>query len=272
MTFAMYLVRAQLSGLAILSCLALANPALSQNLLQGSASHTDSQDGSGPHTTLNRNEVRHGQAESFAPPAPNAEEVFAPVSFAVPTIAAPPPPPAFPLNAQADGPQDFQGQQGVPTMGEQQQQFAPHALGAQQDQQPQAQATNPADPDSNPDMCLLWDAWHRRVAEAVFIRYTSLANVAFANSPPIGAIAAYTVTRDGRILNVRLNQKSANPMYNGIVMMAIQSLNGNMAILQFPPNSRRMSVEKLGQFTQNYSSQTGFKTIVGDHETIPGRR
>jgi hypothetical protein len=264
-----YIAGAQLGCLSLLSCLVLASPAMAQkNLLQGGVNHTDRQDSGGPGTTLNRNDVR--STDSFAPPTQSAEPVFAPPSFAVPTMTAPlPPSNPFPLNAQSDETPDFQGQQGIPTFGQQPSQSMPHSLGAQQDQQP---AASPADPDSTPEMRLLWDAWHRRVAEAVFVRYSSLANAAFANSPPIGAIAAYSVSRDGRISNVRLNQKSGNPMYNAIVLMAIQSLNGNLAILQFPPNSRRMNMEKLGNFTQNYGQNIGFKTIIGDQETVPGRR
>ncbi len=263
-----YIAGVQLGCLSLLSCLILGNPAGAQTVLRGNASLTDRQESGGPGTSLNRNDVR--STDSFAPPSQSSDPVFAPPSFAVPTMTAPPPPRnPFPLNAQSDETPDFQGQEGVPTAGQQPQQSMPHSLGAQQDQQP---AANPADPDSSPEMRLLWDAWHRRVAEAVFVRYSSLANAAFANSPPIGAIAAYSVSRDGRISNVRLNQKSGNPMYNAIVLMAIQSLNGNLAILQFPPNSRRMNMEKLGNFTQNYGQNIGFKTIIGDQETIPGRR
>lgn len=252
---------------ALVSCVVLASPAFANGYLQGSANYSDSLSGQN-NTTLKRSEVH--PTDSFAPPASNAEPVFAPANFSVPMMDAPPAPPAFPLNAQTDEQPDFQGQQGIPSMG---QQSAPRMLAAQlqQQQQPQ-QMSNPSDPDSTPEMKLLWDAWHRRVAEAVFIRYSSLANAGFANSPPIGAIAAYSVSRDGRISNVRLNQKSPNPLYNACIIMAIQSLNGNMAVLQFPPNSRRMSVEKLGQFTQNYGQQVGFKNVVGDQETIPGRR
>ncbi|MBS1957021.1 MAG: hypothetical protein JST89_22720 [Cyanobacteria bacterium SZAS-4] len=244
-----------------------ASPAFATGYLQGNAHYSDTYSGQNNNTSLKRSEVH--PTDSFASPPSSAEPVFAPANFAVPMMDAPPAPPAFPLSAQADEQPDFQGQQGIPSMG--QQQSAPHMLGAQQQQQPQ-QMSNPNDPDSTPEMKLLWDAWHRRVAEAVFIRYSSLANAGFANSPPIGAIAAYSVSRDGRISNIRLNQKSPNPLYNACVIMAIQSLNGNMQILQFPPNSRRMNVEKLGQFTQNYGQQVGFKNVVGDQETIPGRR
>ncbi len=259
--------------LLLCACVALATPAMAQQRLNGSASYSDSRSDGG-NTSLKRSDVRPSNTspDSFAPQGDNSDAVFAPSNFAVQTMApppSPPPPAVFGLNAQSQGQEDFQGQQGIPSMG--QQQSMPHALSAQQDEQPRAMS-NPNDPDSTPEMKLLWDAWHRRVAEAVFVRYSTMANAGFANSPPIGAIAAYSVSRDGRISNVRLNQKSPNPLYNACVLMAIQSLNGNMAILQFPPNSRRMNVEKVGQFTQNYGQQIGFKTIVGDQETIPGRR
>lgn len=254
-------------------CVAVVSPsAMAQSpMLRSGASYTDTLNGNNSNTSLRRSDIHSSKApaDSFAPPT-DGGEAFAPANFALPTMAPPPSPPAFGLNAQAeDQQQDFQGQQGVPSFA--QQQSAPHSLGAQMDQQPQQMAV-PADPDSTPEMKLLWDAWHRRVAEAVFIRYSSLANAGFANSPPIAAIAAYSVSRDGRISNIHLNQKSPNPLFNACVMMAIQSLNGNMAVLQFPPNSRRMNVEKSGTFTQNYGQQIGFKSTVGDQETIQMRR
>ncbi len=263
-------------NLSLLACsLNLAAPALADGFLQGRANYNDSNVG-GQNKTLNRSDLSPSNA--FGPPSDNkSEPIFSPESFSVPVMTAPPAPPSLPsppsfsLNAQSEDSSNFDGQQGVPTIGQEPQQSSPFPLAAQQAQPPEGMA-NPIDPDSTPDMKLLWDAWHRRVAEAVYIRYSTMANVAFANSPPIGAVAAYSVSRDGRISNVRLNQKSPNMLYNACVVTAIQSLNGNLAILQFPPNSRRLNVEKLGQFTQNYGQPIGFKTIVGDHETIPGRR
>lgn len=271
--FALNLFFPRRATLAMLSTLMLASPGFAQNLLQGNVNHTDTINSGGPsNTSLNRSEMRGSRSVSQpAQSSPALDQAFAPQDFNVQSMA-PPPPPAFNLNAQSQAQNqapEFSGQQGVPMMEQQPTATAPFNLNAQQAMQPPAA---PADPDSTPEMKLQWDAWHHRVAEAIFVRYQSLSNAAFRNSPPIAAIAAYTVTRDGKICNVRLNQKSPNPMYNAVVLMAIQSLNGNNAILQFPENSRRMTVEKQGQFTQNYNQQIGFKNVIGDQETIARHR
>lgn len=80
----------------------------------------------------------------------------------------------------------------------------------------------------------------------------------------------YTVTREGRILNVQLKQKSNNVAFNAMVSMVVNSMAGQMDILTFPAGSRRTSVNKAGMFTQNYGAVQGFKYTTGDREMIPG--
>ena len=70
----------------------------------------------------------------------------------------------------------------------------------------------------------------------------------------MAAVATYTVTSDGRILNARLTQANINPIYNALVLTAINSMNGNLQLLQFPQGSRRTMVDKLGTFMQNSGS------------------
>lgn len=124
------------------------------------------------------------------------------------------------------------------------------------------------DPDSTPEMQLLWDIWHHRVAEAIFVRFNYLAKVAFKCSPALLCKVSYTVTRDGHIQNIQVQERSQSMLFNLIVSQTVKSLDGDAALLQFPPNSRRMIVAKNGTFTQNYGGD-GFKYTTGDKETIP---
>ena len=66
------------------------------------------------------------------------------------------------------------------------------------------------DPDSSPDMQLAWDAWHHRVAEAIYQRFNFLAKLGFKHSPPLLCQVSYVVTREGQINNVQVQQNSPN--------------------------------------------------------------
>jgi len=119
---------------------------------------------------------------------------------------------------------------------------------------PDAQESQPAkqlnDPDSSPETKVAWDEWHKRVADAILQRFSPLANAAFYRSKLLCAVATYTVTRDGRIMNAHLVQENANAVFNAIVLNAINSLNdnSNKEILQFPAGSKKEQVEESQTF------------------------
>jgi hypothetical protein len=139
-------------------------------------------------------------------------------------------------------------------------------------QQPQRQSqVQQNDPDSSPDMQLLWDMWHKRVAEAIYQRFNFLAKLGFKHSPPLLCQVSYVVTRDGHINNVQIQQKSPNILFNMIVSQTVKSLDGDVNLLTFPQGSRRSFVPKVGTFTQNYGND-GFKYTTGDKETINQQR
>lgn len=252
-----------LLGMALVSCL----PVNAQQFLKGTVNATG-QGGEG--TTLTRKDIQK-MGDPFGggsgPPQQGpADQAFDPGNFQVPLGQLPQGPPPLQGNAQNQG--DFQGQfgQAMPA----QEQAPPqqmHNLNANTGGPP-PQQFNPNDPDSSPELQIAWNEWHRRVAAAVYERYSTMANAAFYRSPPMAAAAAYIVTRDGHIANSHLTQKNGNPIYNAIVLTAINSLNGNMAVLAFPQGSRRMTVDKSATFTQNYGPQQGFKYQMGDQETI----
>jgi hypothetical protein len=159
--------------------------------------------------------------------------------------------PTFNLNTQTTGPDRYQ----MP-------------LPTQQVQQPPPPKINPNDPDSgNPELQLAWDMWHKRVAEAIYVRYNFFARAAFQRSQPLLCQVSYVVTRDGHIQALDMKQKSNNVLYNVLVFQAIKSLDGDVNLLQFPPGSRRQFVPKYGTFAQNYGAN-GFKYTTGDQETL----
>ena len=252
----------------------MASPAPAE-LLKGTVNKADQLNPGGSGMTLDRRDINKMGGDPFGgnpPPANGADQFFDPAGgFQVSTLAPPqgPPPIQQPLrgNAQGQGQPDFAGQFGQGMPGQEQVPQQPHNLGAQTGGPP-PQQFNPNDPDSSPELQIAWNEWHRRVAAAVYERYSTLANAAFYRSPPMAAAAAYVVTRDGRIANSHLTQKNGNPIYNAIILTAINSLTGNMAVLQFPQGSRRMTVDKSATFTQNYGPQQGFKYQMGDQETI----
>lgn len=169
--------------------------------------------------------------------------------------AAPPPPPqrTFGLSLEETGLPE-EAQEPPPKMAPQQAKAAP---------------ANPDDPDSTPEMQLLWDAWHRRVAGEIFTRFNMFAKAAFRFSKPLRAVVTYRVTRDGKVENVQLAQSSTNLFFNLLITQVVKSLNGNAALLQFPPGSRRQVVDKSGVFAQNVG-RAGFRHQTGDAERIQG--
>ncbi len=212
---------------------------------------------SGP--SLNRKDVQN-LGDPFSNDAAPPTDVFDAPQGSFDTQQTVPPPP-FNLNASDQG--QYGGQQGYPQADSQQ-----PAMGNQQMLTPMQQGSA-NDPDNSQHMQIQWEMWHRRVAEAIFVRFDGVAQRAFAQSRPIACQAAYTVTRDKQIVNVRLLHKSNNIVFNSMLLMVLKSMNGN-PILDFPPGSRRNSVEKTGTFSRNCGVQ-GFKFTTGDNETINGK-
>ncbi len=124
------------------------------------------------------------------------------------------------------------------------------------------------DPDNTPEMQLAWEIWHKRVAETVFQRWNSVATSMFGNCPPLRAGLTYVVTRDGHVKDLRI-VKSPDLMFNNISIQAIKSLDGDIALLQFPEGSRRMMVSKQAAFSKNAGDPANsMRYTTGDRETI----
>jgi hypothetical protein len=173
-------------------------------------------------------------------------------------------------SAQDEGGGNFNGQNMAPLM---ENSAPPTQMEGNQNAPMHGSAVTPVnnDPDKSQAMMLLWDAWHKRVAETIYTRFNSSAQMFFKHSPPLACQVSYMVARDGRIGNVRVLQPSNNPIYNTMLLTVIKSMAGN-PVLEYPPNSKRQFVEKSGTFTWNYSGGQGFKYFTGDKEQIqPGR-
>jgi hypothetical protein len=259
-----------LSILVLLSTLSIPAPALAQQYLRGTVRQEDYLP-SGKTPSLKRDDIKSGKdAFSSDSTGQPVNEIEPPAgAFEVPTMQTPPPPQQrnFPLQANMTGIPDFDGaqEQAVPDQ--------PPLIIPQQGQPamqpPQGMPPNlkRQDPDSAPELQLAWDLWHKRVAEAVFVRFNAMAQLAFRYSRPLAAYVTYTVTRDGRIVNAQIQQKSPNIAFNTMILLVVNSLSGQRDLLTFPQGSKRMSVEKAGMFTQNYGQQ-GFKYVTGDRETL----
>jgi hypothetical protein len=216
-----------------------------------------------------------GHAEASAEPNENAQNVpldAPPEAFQGASIK---PKPSFGLHADDEGGGNFNGQgmPGVPDRTALLPQDAAPRTFMPIDQDPNLADAVPqtgmvGDPDNTPDMQLAWDIWHHRVAEAIFERFKFFANKAFAANPMLVARVSYVVTRDGRIGNLTFAQKSPNIMFNALIVQCIKSINGDKALLEFPQGSRRMTVDKFGQF--DMAGRGAFRYTVGDREVIPG--
>jgi TonB C terminal len=235
------------------------------DVLKGGVQAEDWRHPSAP--SLNRNDIKTGgDPFSSGNDNSNQEQTLEPPkgAFDIQSEKPPKPPPSLNGNAQQGSEDQFAPQSQTPSEDNSGGGKGPLIGAAQQEQIPAAKSN---DPDDNPDMQLQWDAWHQRVAAAIYQRFSTMAHTAFKFSRPLGAYVSYVVTRDGRIVNVQLQQKSSNIMFNTMLLMVINSLNGQSQLLAFPQGSNRNTVEKGGMFTQNYGMQ-GFKFTTGDRETV----
>jgi hypothetical protein len=114
---------------------------------------------------------------------------------------------------------------------------------------------------------LAWDAWHKQLAEAIYARFDILAFQKFQDSPPLGVKIQYVVTKDGKIVNLKIVQKSSDMIFDALACQAILWQARKPQLLKFPEGSNRQSVEKFATFTQNMGDE-GYQATEGDKETV----
>ncbi len=243
-------------------------PVSANQLLRGNVQDSGTFGAGNGGPALNRNDVNQlGDPFGNSGNQPQQNDAIdAPsVAFQVPTIA-PPPPSRRPLNGNVQDEGGGQPNFGMmqPTPDNAPQNFQPPPM--QQSFAPQN--GNAVDPEESAEMKLAWDTWHHNVAQTIYERFNTLSNKFFSKGAPLAACISYTVTRDGRVTNVHLTQKSPNIIFNTMIITVVNSINGNQSLLQFPQGSRRMTVEKAGDFKVGYENIDGFKYIQGDRETV----
>jgi hypothetical protein len=220
---------------------------------------------------------RGGDAFGSSPgPANNSlnKEFEAPAdAFNVPSIRPPAPVPKeknFNLNANTFDTSDFNGSAMNAMPAEPPAAKLGEGSPATDNNQPGNPQLQSQDPDNSPEMQLAWDEWHKGVATAIYKRFDFMAQRAFKYSKPLAAYVSYTVTKDGKIGNVRLQQKSTNVAFNAMVLLVVGSMSGQSDLLAFPAGSQRATVDQSGMFTQNYGTVQGFKYVTGDKEIVRG--
>jgi len=258
---------------AVLSCclyaLSLCAGSVRATTLNGSATESDMLM-KGP-SGLSRDDINKNSDPFGKGGGQPKQETFDPSEASFGFGGAAPPPPKQPLRGQAQDAGDANFQNGTPSMGQFQNGTPQQPMNGQQPPPMQGNARQ-ADPNEEPELKLQWDAWHKNVAMTIYQRFSTLSNRFFARGQPLRAIVAYSVTRDGHIVNAHLTEKSPNIIYNTMVLTVVNSINGDIGVLAFPQGSRRFSVEKSGDFTVNWGPNEGFKSTTGDRETIQGQQ
>lgn len=258
--------RALTAGLLMIFCASLScdRQAQAQGALKGGVSEEEFMKGNGP--SLDRSDLNDDPFEAGAQQDNSGGPDIGMLPSSAFTVdkGSRPVQVRKPLTGNANDSGGFNGQ-GMTPMMEAPRQARPLSAGVDQSGM-QARAQKEADPDQTVEMQLAWDAWHKRVAEAIYMRFNKAANASFHNSPPLACQVAYAVAYDGRIGNVRILQQSTSPIYNAMLLGIVTSIQGD-PVLQFPPGSKRKMVEKTGTFTWNYG-QSGFKYTMGDKETV----
>jgi len=122
-------------------------------------------------------------------------------------------------------------------------------------------------PEESGEMKIAWKQWHSRVAAAIYARFQHFSRAEFRGARPMAAVVAYSVTRDGKIVNAHLTKQS-DPRYDTMVLNVVNSLNGNQ-VLQFPQGSQRTEVAKIATFDFNEGGDPTYKASgAGDRETV----
>lgn len=114
-----------------------------------------------------------------------------------------------------------------------------------------------------------WIEWNKRIDDAISKKLLQLLNPSsFPAARKLTGTVTYTVTSDGRIINARLTTKSSNPIMNAAILMAINSLDGNLALLQFPSGTSKEEVNKL---FDSESASVEEESEPNDSLTAPGK-
>jgi hypothetical protein len=116
----------------------------------------------------------------------------------------------------------------------------------------------------------LWITWSSRVC-AASTAHLSMAEKVIPLSMTASCVIRYTVTRDGRVLNVRMVKPSKAVAFDALVQNAVGLLTRDK-VLQFPSGSSRTSVEILERFSYSGHNDFTVPVILADPHDTKARR
>jgi hypothetical protein len=91
-----------------------------------------------------------------------------------------------------------------------------------------------------PVRAMSWNDWNKNIDDYLHRRFEEF-NGIFSHVPRLSAKVVYTVTKEGRIMNVHFGDKSASERFNSCVLDIVKSMTGE-PLLQFPEGSKEESV------------------------------
>lgn len=110
------------------------------------------------------------------------------------------------------------------------------------------------------ELVLAWERWHHQLSQAIYSRWSE-----YCRSPG-QATLRITVNRNRSIQAVMLHS-SGNPEFDGGLLQAISSLNGNPG-LTFPAQSQRQQVSLESDYIAGHNVNPGFSWVKNDYEKI----
>ena len=113
---------------------------------------------------------------------------------------------------------------------------------------------------SSRELLLAWERWHHQLSQAIYSRWSE-----YCHSPG-QATLRITVNRN-RTVQAQMVHSSGNPEFDGGLLQAILSLNGNPG-LTFPSQSQREQVSLESDYIAGHNVNPGFSWVRDDYEKI----
>lgn len=110
------------------------------------------------------------------------------------------------------------------------------------------------------EMVLAWERWHKQLSQAIYQRWQAMAQ------DPGHATVRIFVTKD-RTIRAQVLRSTGAPQFDGVVLAAIDSLNGNPG-LTFPAQSQRQNVSFEADYIAGANVQPGYSWVKNDYEKV----
>jgi hypothetical protein len=109
-------------------------------------------------------------------------------------------------------------------------------------------------------LVLAWEAWHHQLSQAIYRRWSEVAN-----RP--GAATVKIVVYNNRQMVPVMVRSSGNPAFDRDLIASIMSLNGNPG-LSFPSRSQRTQVTFEADYVAASNIRPGFSWVKNDYERV----